>query len=140
MKKVFLGGTCEGIDWRKVLINRLSHLEDVELFNPIVENWDEEAREKENKYKENCDISLYVITPFMSGCYSIAEAVEDSNKRPEKTVFVYINRMVDDDSIYEFTKKMEDSLRAVSEIIELNGGKTFNSMEGLVSYLEEKLK
>lgn len=140
MKRVFLGGTCEGYDWRKDLINELKDLKDVELFNPIVDVWDEEARIKENEYKKNCDISLYVITPYMQGCYSIAEAVEDSNKRPEKTVFCYIPKIVRFKEIREFTSKMEHSLKATCEIIEANGAIAFDSLDELVEYLRDVLK
>lgn len=140
MKRVFLGGTCEGYNWRKDLINELKDLKDVELFNPIVDVWDEEARRRENKYKKNCDISLYVITPYMEGCYSIAEAVEDSNKRPEKTVFCYIPKIVRFKEIREFTNKMERSLKATCEIIEANGAITFDSLDELVEYLRDVLR
>lgn len=140
MTKIFLGGTCEGFNWRKVLINKLSHLKNAELFNPIVDKWDDEARKIENEYKENCDICLYVITPFMSGCYSIAEAVDDSNKRPNNTIFVHINKVVDENSIYEFTEKMEKSIKAVCEIITKNGGLVFDSFNDLIDYLENTIK
>ena len=38
MIKVFLGGTCEGYDWRKVLEERFDYVKFLELFNPIVED------------------------------------------------------------------------------------------------------
>lgn len=141
MKKVFLGGTVDGFDWRKYLINRVNELgiEGVELFNPIVSNWTEESRKIENEYKENCDICLYVITPFMNGVYSIAEVVDDSNKRPEKTVFVHIDRIKLDDGIYEFTEKMANSMKNVEEIVNRNGGKSFSMFNDLISYLQETL-
>ena len=34
MKKVFLGGTCNGSDWRKKLIPKLK----IDYFNPVVED------------------------------------------------------------------------------------------------------
>lgn len=80
--KVFLGGTCTSI-WRDILIPSIR----CEYFNPIVDDWDEEAKAEERKQRETCDYCLYVITPAMSGYYSIAEAIDDSNKRPEKTIF-----------------------------------------------------
>ena len=140
MKRIFLGGTCEGYNWRKDLVDSLEGVENIELFNPVVKVWDEEAIIKENQYKENCDISLYVITPFMEGCYSIAEVVEDSNKRPEKTVFCYIPKIVIGKEMRKFTNKMERSLKATCKIIEANGGKTFKGMEELVDYLKTTLK
>ena len=60
MIKIFLGGTTKGYDWRKVLDDRFDYIKFVELFNPIVEEWDEKAREKENKYKEVSDINAEI--------------------------------------------------------------------------------
>ena len=40
--------------------------------------------EEEIKQRAECDFCLYVITPKMTGVYSIAEVVDDSNKRPEQ--------------------------------------------------------
>ena len=41
--------------------------------------------------REHCDFCLYVITPLMTGVYSIAEVTDDSNKRPEKTLFCVLH-------------------------------------------------
>ena len=38
-KKVFLGGTCNGSKWRNELIPSLN----VDYFDPVVEDWNEEA-------------------------------------------------------------------------------------------------
>ena len=137
MIKIFLGGTTKGYDWRKVLDDRFDYIKFVELFNPIVEEWDEKAREKENKYKEVSDINVYVLTPYMEGCYSIAEVVDDSNKRPEKTVFVYLSEIKSEKEIRRFTKEMLHSLEAVAELVKSNGGKCFTSMDELIDYIRE---
>lgn len=136
MVKVFLGGTCEGYDWRSEVIETTSHVRNLELFNPIVEVWDEEARKRENDYKEECDICVFLVTPQMAGCYSIAEAVDMSNKHPDKTVFVYIPKLVVGKNMYTFTEKMEKSIKAVGEIVVANGGKFMNSLQALTFYLE----
>lgn len=40
--EVFLGGTCaSGTNWREKLIPKL----DIEYFNPVVDDWDDEAYE-----------------------------------------------------------------------------------------------
>lgn len=44
--KVFLGGTCEGRDWRNELIPKLK----CDYFNPVVEEWTEEVK---NMVKRN---------------------------------------------------------------------------------------
>lgn len=129
MKRVFLGGTCNGSTWRDNLIGQLR----IDFFNPVVKDWTPECQENEIREREECDICLYVITPKMTGVYSIAEAVEDSIKRPQKTVFKYI--AVDDDKAFEpFQIK---SLEQVGKMIERNGGKFVRIGESLAEVLNE---
>ena len=137
MIRVFLGGTTKGYDWREVLEERFAYVKFLELYNPIVKDWNEESREKENLYKETADINLYVVTPFMGGCYSIAEAVDSSNKYPEKTVFAYISEAKHGNEIRRFTKEMTNSLNAVSEIITTNGGTCLTSLDEVIDYIRE---
>ena len=69
MSRVFLGGTCNDSSWRDSLIKDLK----IDYFDPVVEDWTEEARLNEEKGKADSSILLYVITPDMRGFYSIAE-------------------------------------------------------------------
>ena len=92
MKKVFLGGTCNESTWRDKLIKML----EIDYFNPVVDDWTEECYQEELRQREICDYCLYVITPRMTGVYSIAEVVDDSNKRPEKTIFCILNHDLSD--------------------------------------------
>lgn len=135
MIKIFLGGTTKGYDWREVLEERFEYIKFLELYNPIIKDWDENAREKENNYKETSDINLFVLTPFMEGCYSIAEAVDSSNKYPEKTVFAYITEAKHGNEIRRFTRGMLHSLNAVSEIISNNGGTCLTSLDEVIDYI-----
>ena len=128
---VFLGGTCNESTWRNELIPLLK----IDYFNPVVEDWTPECIERENEYKENCDICLFVITPFMQGCYSIAEAVDVSNKHPEKVVFVHLNKTITKNEIRKFTKEMQHSLEVTGELIERNGGKYFTSLDEVIDYI-----
>ncbi|MDN4618429.1 nucleoside 2-deoxyribosyltransferase domain-containing protein [Paenibacillus sp. PsM32] len=80
MKKVFLGGTCNNSIWREDLIPLLQR----DYFNPVVPWWKPEHLKEELKQRGECDFVLYVLTAEMVGFYSIAEVVDDSNKRPEK--------------------------------------------------------
>ena len=86
INKIFLGGTCNNTTWREELTPHLT----IPFFNPIVEDWNEESRIKENEEKEKCNIHLYTITPEMVGVFSIAEAVE-STLTGKKTLFVVVN-------------------------------------------------
>ena len=129
MKKVFLGGTTNNSNWRDELIKDIK----IDYFNPVVSNWNEAAQEKEIEERKTCDYVLYVITPKMEGVYSIAEVVDDSNKRPEKTLFAYIK---EDDK--EFSKHQIKSLDMVGKMIKENGGKWFKSLGEVADYLNFK--
>lgn len=85
--KVFLGGTCNGSMWREFVKARL----ECDYFDPVVDEWNKEAQKKERYEREHCDYVLYAITPRMKGVYSIAEVVDDSNKRPEKTILCIVD-------------------------------------------------
>lgn len=80
--RVFLGGTCNGSTWRDALIPKLR----IDYFNPVVEDWTPECQAEEVRQRQECDFVLYTITKEMKGVYSIAEVVDDSNKRPARTV------------------------------------------------------
>ena len=127
MKKVFLGGTTNKSDWREDLVKKLK----IDYFNPVVKDWDENAQKEEIKQRKNCDYVLYVITPKMEGVYSIAEVVDDSNKRPEKTIFSYL---LEDDG-KEFSKHQIKSLDMVGEMVKENGGKWFKTINEISDFL-----
>ena len=112
-KVVFLGGTCNNSTWRDELIPMLN----IDYFNPVVDNWTPECQEEEIKQRKICDYVLYVITPKMVGTYSIAEVVDDSNKRPKKTFFCYLK----DDGDKKFGEKEIKSLEQVAKMIKSNG-------------------
>lgn len=127
MAKVFLGGTCNDSKWRDSLIKMLN----IDYFNPVVEDWTEECQQEELKQREECDYCLYVITPKMTGVYSIAEVVDDSNKRPDKTLFCILE---EDDDI-TFSKAQLKSLKQVKEMVSENKAKTFDSLNAVAYYL-----
>jgi len=125
--KVFLGGTCNGSTWRERIIPQLN----VEYFNPVVENWNPECMQEEIRQRQECDICLYVITPRMLGMYSIAEVIDDSNKRPEKTMFTRLR--VDGDD--RFGNDQWKSLGAVAQMVLRNGGMSFETIEVTALYI-----
>lgn len=69
----------------------------------------------------------------MTGVYSIAEVIDDSNKRPDKTLFCYLNK----DEDYMFDYGQTKSLDNVAKMVKRNGGKSFNSLEEIVKYLND---
>lgn len=136
-RKVFLGGTCNESQWRDNLIPLLT----IDYFNPVVEDWTEECMAEERRQRETCDFCLYVITPLMTGVYSIAEVIDDSNKRPDKTIFCFVNTdFVDAINEYGILRKTFDygqikSLDQVGKMVERNGGKYFRSLTDVADYL-----
>jgi hypothetical protein len=127
MKKVFLGGTCNKSNWRDKLIPMLK----INYFNPVVDNRDDEAAKIELQERKNCDYVLYVITPKMTGVYSIAEVVDDSNKQPEKTILCILGK----DSELTFSESQLKSLKAVIKMVTLNGAKYCSSLKNVANYL-----
>lgn len=124
-KKVFLGGTCNDSTWREKLIPMLK----IDYFNPVVDDWTEDCYQKELNEKETSDYQLYVITPKMTGVFSIAEAVDASNKIPEKTIFCYLKS----DDGKSFDKGQCKSLDKVKEMIAKNGGTVCDSLQEVAS-------
>lgn len=135
MKKVFLGGTCNESTWRNQMMKHLCDA-GMEYFNPVVTDWDDKAQANELQERENCDFCLYVITPKMTGTYSIAEVVDDSNKRPEKTVLVMLRRDGDE----WFSASQWHSLKAVAGMVRRNGGAVFDNLKHAAIDMAEILK
>jgi hypothetical protein len=128
--KVFLGGTCNGSGWRNELIPQL----EIDFFNPVVDNWTPEKQEEEIQQRKNCDFVLYVITPKMTGVYSIAEVVDDSNKRPEKTIFCFLTN----DEGLTFENHQIKALKMVARMVEENGGYFCDNLLEVAKYLNSK--
>ena len=130
--KVFLGGTCNNSTWRDKLIPLLK----IDYFNPVVDDWTPECQDEEIRQRELCDYCLYTITPKMTGVYSIAEVVDDSNKRPEKTILCVLDE--DDENI--FSESQIKSLKQVKEMVKNNGANVFDSLEDIASFLNKTNK
>lgn len=129
-KRVFLGGTCNESSWRDDLIAKLT----INYFNPVVEDWTPECQEEELRQREKCDFVLYVITPEMTGVYSIAEVVDDSNKRSAKTIFCY----TEETCKKTFSLHQAKSLKAVAKLVENNGATVCINLHELAAVLNNK--
>jgi len=132
MKKVFLGGTCNESTWRNLIIPMLQ----IDYFNPVVDDWTEDCMQREIEERENCDYCLYAITPRMAGVYSIAEVVDDSNKRPGKTVLILLR---EDFTMVprRFNNSEWKSLNAVARMVKENGGRVFDNLKSAAIYLNQ---
>ena len=115
--KVFLGGTWNDSIWRDVLIKYLK----IDYFNPIVKDWTPECQAEEIKQRQDCEFVVYVITPKMTGVYSIAEVVDDSNKRPNSTILVLLKQEFDS----VFSESQFKSLISVGKMVNNNGSTVF---------------
>lgn len=113
----------------------------LDYFNPVVDDWNEEAYQRELTERRDCDYCLYTITPRMTGVYSIAEVVDDSNKRPEKTILCVLpyGESTDEGDLKFFTIAQMKSLGKVGEMVEKNGGKVFGTLEQVASYLNSQI-
>lgn len=129
---VFLGGTCNNSTWRDKLIPLLK----IDYFNPVVDDWTPECQDEEIRQRESCDYCLYTITPKMTGVYSIAEVVDDSNKRSEKTILC----VLDEDNESSFSETQIKSLKQVKEMVKNNGANVFDSLEDIASFLNKTNK
>lgn len=136
MNKVFLGGTCNESTWRDYIINNLK----INYFNPVVDDWNEEAQEKENVEKyENCNLHLYVITPKIKGVYSIAEVIDSVwtsqySSGNMKTIFCYLY----EDGDLVFKEPQIKSLDAVGRLVESHDGIWLKNLEEVVEYLNKE--
>lgn len=109
--KIFLGGTCAGTTWR----DELMKLVQVDMFNPVVENWTPECQIREEQEKEMwCNVHFYLISKEMQGVFSIAEVI-DSVHNPRKRTILHV---VPDG----FEGHQLKSLRAVVDLVNKRGG------------------
>jgi hypothetical protein len=124
---VFLGGTCNNSEWRDELIPLLN----CDYFNPVVDDWTEDAQKLELQKRIECDFVLYVITPKMTGVYSLVEATDDSNKRPQRTIFCVLTN----DDGNEFTESQLKSLEMTKNLIRNNNARVFDTLQDIASFL-----
>jgi len=130
--KVFLGGTVADSSWRDQIIPKLK----VDYFNPVVPEWNEKAYQQELYERENCEYCLYVLTPKMEGWYAIAEVVDDSYKRPDRTIFCFIEK----DKKDIFTEAQKSALNHLGVKAERNGATWLKSLDEVVEWLNSANK
>ena len=128
---VFLGGTGNGSTWRERLIPMLH----INYFNPLVSDWSNEAAENEKKHRTEDDLILYVLTPKMEGVYSVAEAVDDSNKRPDKVIVCAIDS---EDEGEVFSHHQWKSIERTLFMIEENGATIAYSLNEVASIINSR--
>ncbi len=125
--KVFLGGTVNGSKWRNEVMEKLT----IDYFDPVVEEWNDAAYERELSERRNCHYLLYVLTPKMTGFYAIAEVTDDSYQRPDRTLYCYLpndeGESFTDDQIAEFER--------LGKIVIENGATWLKDLDEVIEFL-----
>ena len=129
MVTVFLGGTCNGSKWRDKFIPMLSDRFDP--FNPVIDDWNEEAQREEEYHKNNDDYIVYCITPKMTGFFSIVEMIHSMHVRPYTTFVCFLDK--DDES--KFTIPQMKSIDATVKLLKKFEVKTFTSLEDMANHM-----
>jgi hypothetical protein len=106
----------------------------IDYFNPVVDDWTPECQAEEIEQRAKCDFLLYVITPRMTGVYSIAELIHDSCRNPAKTLFCIVP---EDLGVAEFKEGQLKSLMMVAKMVEQCGAKVFDDLQSVANYLNE---
>jgi hypothetical protein len=117
-KLVFLGGTCAGNNWRPEFIAALiaGGLSAEEIFNPVVPDWNEEVRRKEEEAKASATHMLfYIADPKQAGnplsAYSMVEATMAMYDKPDTTVVVFDNTGIEGHAL----KAMNQTLKVLKK-------------------------
>jgi hypothetical protein len=130
-RKVFLGGTCNGSDWRSVIIPHLQ----VPYFNPVVSGREWTEEDKENEIQERsllCSHMLYVITPETKGLFAIAELIHDSITKPNKTVVCFLRQYGDK----SFDDQQWSSIESIIEMIRKYHNSVCTDLDSLVDMVK----
>lgn len=127
--KVFLGGTCNGSQWRGYPEKHLK----MPWFNPVVEDWDAQAMEREEYEKASSLYHLYVLTPKMKGCYAVAELINDCHTPGFQTYFCYL----EEDEGLRFEAHQLKAMKAIADMVEKIGGVYKPSLEETVQALNQ---
>lgn len=124
---IFLGGTMNGSKWRDEIKDKL----EISYYDPTVNSWDKSNALDEVDKRNKAKINTYVITPKMKGCYSIAEMIDDSNKRPKSTIICILKE-------YEgitFGEHEWESLEATKEIAKSNGVLVVDTLDEVIKFI-----
>lgn len=103
-----LFGTCNGSKWREELLTKLD--KEITYFNPVVDDWNEEAQANEDKHKKSDTFILFTLTPEMKGFYTIFELCALSYINPSRVIFCHLDE-------YGGKKFDEAQLRIIKKII-----------------------
>lgn len=136
---VGLFGTCNNSLWRDYFLLLLDK-DKFDWFNPVVDDWNEEAQINEEFHKDNDEVIVFVITPKMKGVYSIAEVVDLSYRKKENQnlFFCFLTHEKDSSGTTQlFDESQIKSLRAVRDLLKRNGVQTTESLVELAKFVND---
>lgn len=125
---VFMGGTCAGPKWRERLCAQVA--QPFRWFNPVVDEWTEEAKETELTVREEADVMLYAITPYQEGCYSYLEMTEDAVRSEKPVVIAFLPSFEDK----AFSEQQWSSIVSAKRLLERNNATVLLSMEETIEW------
>jgi hypothetical protein len=131
--KVFIGG---GLGADSDILNQLKSELKIEHFDPNTLPSDFHSFKIAKAEWESCDYCLYVISPLMKGFDQIVNVVDDSNKRPNKTLYCFLL----EDRGNKFTEHQIKSLKAIGEMIMKNGASWFESLPMAIEFLNKTIE
>ncbi|MFT5819819.1 MAG: hypothetical protein ACI8ZM_001044 [Crocinitomix sp.] len=131
--KAYIAG---GLDAESIILTQLKSELKIEYFDPSILPKDFHSFKIAKVEWESCDYCLYVISPLMKGFDQIVNVVDDSNKRPNKTLYCFLL----EDGENKFTEHQVKSLKAVGEIIKKNGASWFESLPKTIEFLNKTAK
>jgi hypothetical protein len=112
---VFLGGTSGHNPWRHGFIERLAArgVPREALFDPVVEDWNEVARKREERMKADAEVLLFYLgDPQEPGlplsAFTLVEATLATCREPERTIVVFDRNAVSGHArkVYEQSAKL----------------------------------
>jgi len=125
---LFLGGTCNNSHWRDELIPQL----EIDYFNPVVTQWNDDCLKREFDAKQSADFWLFVITPKIEGYYSLAEVIDTSYKHTDRTIYC----ILEEDEGSHFNAQQLAVLEDIGQTIEANGSLRFNSLSQISDFFK----
>ena len=131
---LFLGGTCGNSKWRDELIPLLDE-KGITYFNPVTEEWNDEAKKREDDAKKNSRYLLFVITDPKAkdgehiSPYSLVEASVCVCRYPNRTIVCFL-------ATEDMPKHLKSALKKIQQDLkELEGAKICSSLEGIFQWL-----
>ncbi|MFT5819816.1 MAG: hypothetical protein ACI8ZM_001041 [Crocinitomix sp.] len=128
--RAFIGG---GLGAESEVLNTFKSELKIDYFDPDTLPNDFHSFKIAKVEWTSCEYCVYLISPLMRGFDQIVNVVDDSNKRPTKTVYCFLL----EDNGGKFTEHQVKSLKAIGEIVKKNGAFWFESMADVTEFLNK---